>query len=242
MLPDGINCGRGGLASQCTFLPMSCLFLQLAGETAQKIAHCSGRKTVKERRAMNRDEICQALTQKVKVLKNNENYLSTLLPDIRLLYGTEPGTRTPVMYQPGIVFLFSGHKIGYINERVFRYDTNEYLLLTVPLPFECETYATPEVPLAGLRLNVDILQLQELLMDIGEDESFQPAMAASGINSATLSEEILCAAERLLDVMERPLDARILGKQIIRELLYHVLTGRVAAHYWRWSAARPISA
>jgi AraC-like DNA-binding protein len=225
MLPDGNNCGRGGLSSQCTFLPMSCLFLQLAGETAQKIAHCSGRKTVKERRIMNRDEICQALTQKVKVLKNNENYLSTLLPDIRLLYGTEPGTRTPVMYQPGIVFLFSGHKIGYINERVFRYDTNEYLLLTVPLPFECETYATPEVPLAGLRLNVDILQLQELLMDIGEDESFQPAMAASGINSATLSEEILCAAERLLDVMERPLDARILGKQIIRELLYHVLTG-----------------
>lgn len=62
-------------------------------------------------------------------------------------------------------------------------------------------------------------------MDIGEDERFQPSMAASGINSATLSEEILCAAERLLDVMERPLDARILGKQIIREILYHVLTG-----------------
>jgi len=64
-----------------------------------------------------------------------------------------------------------------------------------------------------------------LLMDIGEDPLFRPAMAESGINSATLSEEILCAAERLLDVMERPLDARILGKQIIREMLYHVLTG-----------------
>ena len=62
-------------------------------------------------------------------------------------------------------------------------------------------------------------------MDIGEDPLFRPAMAESGINSATLSEEILCAAERLLDVMERPLDARILGKQIIREMLYHVLTG-----------------
>ncbi len=42
---------------------------------------------------------------------------------------------------------------------------------------------------------------------------------------ATLSYEILCAVERLLDVMERPLDARILGKQIIREILYHVLMG-----------------
>jgi hypothetical protein len=96
---------------------------------------------------------------------------------------------------------------------VFRYDTNEYLLLTVPLPFECETFATEAVPLAGIRVNVDIPQLQELLMEIGEDELFQPSMAASGINSATLSEEILCAIERLLDVMDRPLDARILASR-----------------------------
>ena len=175
---------------------------------------------------MNREEICLLLTDKIKQLKSNEQNLRALLPDIRLIYGTQPSGRTPVMYRPGIVFLFSGYKIGYINERTFRYDANEYLLLTVPLPFECETFATEDAPLAGLRLDVDILQLQELLMDIGEDPLFHPSsMAESGINSATLSEEILCASERLLDVMERPLDARILGKQIIREMLYHVLTG-----------------
>ncbi|RXY66068.1 AraC family transcriptional regulator [Klebsiella pneumoniae] len=174
---------------------------------------------------MQHAEICRTLTEKINLLKDKHEMLSSLLPDVRLLYGTQPGPRTPVMYLPGIVFLFSGHKIGYINERTFRYDTNEYLLLTVPLPFECETFATPEVPLAGMRLNVDILQLQELLMDIGEDPLFQPAVASSGINSAVLSEDILCAAERLLDVMERPLDARILGKQIVREILYYVLTG-----------------
>ena len=174
---------------------------------------------------MNREAICALLTEKIKQLKNNEQNLRTLLPDIQLIYGSQPSGRTPVMYRPGIVFLFSGYKIGYINDRTFRYDANEYLLLTVPLPFECETFATAEAPLAGLRLDVDIFQLQELLMDIGEDPLFRPAKAESGINAATLSEEILCAAERLLDVMERPLDARILGKQIIREMLYHVLTG-----------------
>ncbi|EBP4575250.1 AraC family transcriptional regulator [Salmonella enterica subsp. salamae] len=174
---------------------------------------------------MNREAICLQLADKINHLKNNDKTISERLPGIRLLYGVEPGARTPVMYQPGIIFLFSGHKIGYINEREFRYDANEYLLLTVPLPFECETYATSTVPLAGIRLDIDVLQLQELLMDIGEDERFQLPMAASGINSAMLSDEILCAVERLLDVMERPLDARILGKQIIREILYHVLMG-----------------
>lgn len=180
---------------------------------------------IKKWRVMNREAICLQLADKINHLKNNDKIISERLAGIRLLYGVEPGPRTPVMYQPGIIFLFSGHKIGYINKRKFRYDANEYLLLTVPLPFECETWATPEVPLAGIRLDIDVLQLQELLMDIGEDERFQLPMAASGINSATLSDEILCAVERLLDVMERPLDARILGKQIIREILYHVLMG-----------------
>lgn len=180
---------------------------------------------IKKWRVMNREAICLQLADKINHLKNNDKTISERLPGIRLLYGVEPGARTPVMYQPGIIFLFSGHKIGYINEREFRYDANEYLLLTVPLPFECETYATSTVPLAGIRLDIDVLQLQELLMDIGEDERFQLPMAASGINSAMLSDEILCAVERLLDVMERPLDARILGKQIIREILYHVLMG-----------------
>ncbi|HAD4304231.1 TPA_asm: AraC family transcriptional regulator [Salmonella enterica subsp. enterica serovar Typhi str. CT18] len=180
---------------------------------------------MKKWRVMNREAICLQLADKINHLKNNDKIISERLAGIRLLYGVEPGPRTPVMYQPGIIFLFSGHKIGYINKRKFRYDANEYLLLTVPLPFECETWATPEVPLAGIRLDIDVLQLQELLMDIGEDERFQLPMAASGTNSATLSDEILCAVERLLDVMEHPLDARILGKQIIREILYHVLMG-----------------
>ena len=174
---------------------------------------------------MNRKTICQQLTQKINHLIKNENVALQVIPDVRLLYGTTPNARTPVMYEPGIVILFSGHKTGYINDRVFRYDTNEYLLLTVPLPFECETFATPEVPLAGVRINIDVLQLQDLLMDIGEDDLFQPQACSTGINSAELSEEILCAVERLLDVLERPLDARILGKQIIREILYHILTG-----------------
>lgn len=174
---------------------------------------------------MHRQAICQQLAEKIKLLKIKGEVPEGLAAEVRLLYGTEPYPRTPVMYQPGIVFLFSGHKTGYLNDRVFRYDANEYLLLTVPLPFECETFATPQTPLAGLRINVDLLQLQELVMEIGEDERFRPASSSSGINSATLSEAILCAAERLLDVLERPLDARILGKHIIREILYHVLMG-----------------
>lgn len=61
---------------------------------------------------MNRAEICQLLTEKVNALKDKEENLSALLPDIRLLYGTQPGTRTPVMYQPALFFSFQVIKLA----------------------------------------------------------------------------------------------------------------------------------
>ena len=39
-----------------------------------------------------------------------------------------------------------------------------------------------------------------------------------------LDEDILCASERLLDVMDKPLRAKVLGPQIIREILFFILT------------------
>ncbi|MEE6801696.1 AraC family transcriptional regulator, partial [Escherichia coli O8:H10] len=36
---------------------------------------------------MNREAICLQLTEQIKQLKSNENRLSALLPDVRLLYG-----------------------------------------------------------------------------------------------------------------------------------------------------------
>ncbi|MEN4768909.1 AraC family transcriptional regulator [Duffyella gerundensis] len=174
---------------------------------------------------MQHDEICSKLAQRVIELASGDYASLSQVTDISLLYANSPSTRMPVMYKPGIVILFQGKKTGYLGNSVFHYDATKYLMLTVPLPFECETWASPEVPLAGIKLSVDSLKLQDLLIDIGDDDSFQPVPQTSGIHSAWLTEPMLCAAERLLDVMSSPRDARVLGPQIVREILYHVLTG-----------------
>lgn len=78
------------------------------------------------------------------------------------------------MSQAGILFLFSGHKTGYLNHRAFHYDANQYGLLTVALPLECEISATPDYPLAGMRMNIDLPQRQNLVMETGENDVFCP--------------------------------------------------------------------
>ncbi|VEC47473.1 transcriptional regulator YqhC [Escherichia coli] len=73
-------------------------------EKCYKIAPQSNCRIIpKKLRDMKREEICRLLADKVNKLKNKENSLSELLPDVRLLYGETPFARTPVMYEPGII-------------------------------------------------------------------------------------------------------------------------------------------
>ncbi|PKH25359.1 AraC family transcriptional regulator [Enterobacterales bacterium CwR94] len=174
---------------------------------------------------MDRDEICRRLAQQTLKLMTGKTPALASVPDIKLLYADKPCGRTPVMYQPSIVILFQGRKTGYLSNSVFDYNAHSYLMLTVPLPFECETFASPQEPLAGLSLRVDALKMQELLMAMDEDVDFQPPSHNRGIHASLLTEPMLCAAERLLEVMESPRDAKVLGPQIVREILYYVLTG-----------------
>ncbi|WP_113626449.1 AraC family transcriptional regulator [Pectobacterium peruviense] len=154
----------------------------------------------------------------------------SLVPQVRILYTEQHHPRVPVMYEPTIVIIFQGQKIGYLGGKTFQYDPENYLLMTVPLPFECETIASVENPLVGMSISIDIQMLQDLLIDIGDDDSaIRPCSCTCGVNSAPLSDEILCAVERLLDAMNNPRDARVLGPTIVREIIYHMLCGERGA-------------
>ncbi|WP_336778928.1 AraC family transcriptional regulator [Pantoea sp. USHLN256] len=176
---------------------------------------------------MSNDALCRQLAQRVVALMSDLRKPLCAVENVKLIYACETLPRTPMMYQPGIVILFQGRKTGYLGSTVFHYDATKYLMLTVPLPVECETEATLEEPLAGMCLSVDIASLQDLLLDIGDDDQFQPQAHTSGIHSAFMSDEMLCAAERLLEVMNHPRDARVLGPQLVREIIYYVLIGPI---------------
>jgi AraC-like DNA-binding protein len=176
------------------------------------------------------DELRRRMAQQAACFAKGKGYTPSPVPRVNVLYLDEYCPRQPVMYEPGIVIIFQGHKVGYCGNKVFQYDPRNYLLMTVPLPFESESFASQEEPLVGLAIGIDSQMLQDLLLDIGDDDYLmQPRAQSNGVNCAALTEEMLCATERLLDVMMKPLDARVLGMQIVRELLYYVLRGSCGA-------------
>ena len=139
--------------------------------------------------------------------------------------------RKPMVYNPGLCIVVQGHKIGYLGDQKFRYDANHYLVTSVTMPFECETFASIDEPLRGLYINIDIGQLHDLIGRIDVQTGICKGgerILPRGIGPAVMDEEILDATTRLVKCLQSETEAQILGPGIVREILYRALCGTQA--------------
>jgi AraC-like DNA-binding protein len=154
----------------------------------------------------------------------HEGIHQTFVDGVRVARHSKPLPRTPVVYQPLIAFVGQGRKRGYLGDEVYVYDPFNYLVLSVPLPVECEWEASPEEPLLVVAVNVEPTMLGEMLLEM--DEPLPPVgPTPRGISTNAMSEELSGAVIRLLECLKCPLDSRMLGRQIVREIVYRVLRG-----------------
>ena len=148
----------------------------------------------------------------------------TQVEGVQVTRRSQPSSRTPVVYEPNIVIVGQGQKRGYLGDKVYQYDPFNYLVLSVPLPAECEWDASPDEPLLLIAINVDPAMLGEMLLEM--DEPLPPVGATPrGISTTPMSEELGGAVIRLLECLKSPLDSRMLGRHIVREIVYRVLRG-----------------
>lgn len=139
--------------------------------------------------------------------------------------------RKPMVYDPGICIVVQGHKIGYLGDQKFRYDANHYLVTSVTMPFECETFASIDEPLRGLYIDIDMGQLHDLIGRIDVQTGIGNGgerILPRGIGPAIMDEEMLDATTRLVKCLQSETEAQILGPGIVREILYRALCGTQA--------------
>lgn len=161
-------------------------------------------------------------------LATSEGFGSTCLADVKLMRSTETYRSAPVSYDPSIVIVAQGCKRGRLGARTFTYDAWNYLVLSVPLPFECETVGTPEEPMLGMAVRVNPSTVAELLL-----EADPPLLESTGslhaIDAVPLTAPLYDAAVRLAHCLRWPVEARALGSQTIREIIYRALCGSQGA-------------
>lgn len=160
------------------------------------------------------------LARQIKV----DGYSETGLPGVVYMRSSRYYPSRPLIYDRGLCIVVQGRKVGRCGPHTFAYDADNFLVMSVPLPVECEVFATAEEPVLGLRIDIDPIALTELMLEMNERDLPAPAVPTPhGLYATTLTEEMRGALLRLVESFERPADAKILGPSILREIMYRTL-------------------
>lgn len=169
---------------------------------------------------MNQNRMIELLNSLVP----DEGVIHDVIEKVDLFRITRSSPRSPLNYEPSIIILAQGQKRVFIGDDVFTYDPLHYLVLSVPLPLECETTASIEKPMLGLTVKVDAATVGDILLAI-DDIQHNSKSLPKGIYSAALDDNLIDATTRLLEIVSSPTDGRFLGPMIVREIIYRVLCG-----------------
>lgn len=171
-----------------------------------------------------KDPITGRMVQLMSQLAPLEGYNLSPLDEVRFLRSNRPLTRTPVLYEPGIVILCQGRKRGYLGDEVYVYDAQHYLVVSVPVPFTMETDASETEPMLAVYVHLDFALAGELIQQVDKRWDF-PRSQPMGMYASPLDEPLRRSTLRFLEVMSNDADAQILGPAMLRELYYRILTG-----------------
>jgi AraC-like DNA-binding protein len=160
------------------------------------------------------------LAELLEPLIAENGFSPTGIPGLEFMRAVDCSERHPIIYTPRIVIVAQGSKRVWLGDDSYAYDANNYLVLSAPMPMECATVASEEEPLLGFVINVDPIMVGELLLEMGDIPDVQ---STSFVKSSAITEDVIDAAERLARALASPIDARILGAQIVRETIYRVL-------------------
>ena len=153
------------------------------------------------------------------------------LKGVRFFKNTKQTRRKPLLYTPGICIVASGYKLGHLGGQTFRYDAGNYLVTSISMPFECESFPNGNEPLLGLIIDIDVVQLNDLIRQA--DMQNGPGVAPTqdfqlAIGPSVMDEEMKDATIRLLKAHRSARETRILGPAYVREIHYRALCGSQA--------------
>jgi AraC-like DNA-binding protein len=150
---------------------------------------------------------------------------TTAVQGLSLFRRDEPTGPISGMYEPSICMVAQGAKRVLLGEDTYVYDPHHYLITSVHLPTVVQIIeASQEKPYLGLRLTFDHRQLSQLMAD-----SNLPAPRAQqskrGMATGDVTLPLLTAVQRLIDLLDEPVDIPILAPIIQREIIYRLLVG-----------------
>jgi AraC-like DNA-binding protein len=126
--------------------------------------------------------------------------------------------------EPLLVVMAQGGKQLLLGEHVLEYRTGQCLVVTTELAVSGHFIgATPRTPALGVGLALRPAAIAPLLLETAAHRRLPTGPPAIATGTADL--ELLDAVARMLRLLDRPADARVLAPMVEREILWRLLTG-----------------
>lgn len=150
---------------------------------------------------------------------------ATAIPGLTLIHIDGPTEPVSYMQEPTICLIAQGAKRVTLGEDVYDYDTHHYLITSVGLPVTAQiTEASGEKPYLGVVLALDQKLLARLMLD-SDLPMARTKQSDRGIATGRMTEPLVAAFGRLLDLLDEPDDIPIMAPLIQKEILYRLLVG-----------------
>ena len=145
-----------------------------------------------------------------------------ILPSAHIFQCTEVTVFEAVIYNPVICLILQGRKEINVGQQFVELGEGDVLLVSHDLPVASKiTQASTECPYQALIFSLDLNILRGLYEQVGDSVSHKDhatSLSASKADPAWIKPMV-----RYLELMNTPIDARVLGPMILKEIHYRLL-------------------
>jgi AraC-like DNA-binding protein len=161
----------------------------------------------------------------------------TAVPGLILVRHDEPTQPMSGVYEPSICLVAQGAKRVQLGSDAYVYDPCNYLITSVHLPAVYQVItASRKKPFLGLLLKLDQREMSQLMVD----SNLPPPRAqqsSRGMATGDVTQPLLSAFQRLIDLLDEQEDIPILAPIIQREIIYRLLVGDQGARLHQIASA-----
>lgn len=164
------------------------------------------------------------LAERIDRLTHEEGLIVTEIPSLALVKRVKPAELIGGLKEPIFGLIAQGAKRVMLGEETYDFNEEYFLLTSVDLPLMGRIIeAGPEKPYLAVMLKIDTKQVARM---IAENKSLRlPVNRDPHTAVSRVSEKLINAVTRLVDLIDNPEDIAFLSPLIQHEILYRLLTG-----------------
>jgi len=170
--------------------------------------------------------LLQAVSRYAETHANKAGLAQTPIPGLTTVRATAPSGLVHAISQPLICLVLQGSKQVTMGAESFAFTAGDSLLITADVPTVNQiTHASLTAPYLSLVLELDPAVIADLAVQM------KTALEADNmpVRVGPTEEEVADAALRLMRLLDRPAAVPVLNAQLVREMHYWLLAGRLGA-------------